>query len=182
MKVIFEKAGLKGNYTNHSGKRTCSTAFFQKGVDEQEIMGRTGHRSEIGVLAYKRGNADIECTISKALDPPEPKYTKKEPKDDSGHREDISNKLNVPENLKALGPVGGSSTHLTTALSFYAKFHFTNFMPYIFYKSILDSRGSYCHYSFMENLELVFIINLIFNIYSYQVAKASRSADNAAQG
>uniref|UniRef100_K1QWU1 Uncharacterized protein n=1 Tax=Magallana gigas TaxID=29159 RepID=K1QWU1_MAGGI len=39
MKVFCEEAGLKGNLTNHSGKRTCATALYQKGVDEQEIMG-----------------------------------------------------------------------------------------------------------------------------------------------
>lgn len=46
---------------------------------EQEILDRKGHRSEMGVRAYKRGNADIACTVSKALDPPEPKCPKKEP-------------------------------------------------------------------------------------------------------
>lgn len=95
---------------NHSGKRTCATAHYQKGVDEQEIMGRTGHRSEMGVRAHRSGNADIACTVSKAfnLDPPEPKCPKKEPKETYGHLVDISNKLNVrvPEKLEA----GASST------------------------------------------------------------------------
>eukprot|EP00105_Crassostrea_gigas_P009739 XP_011424812.1 PREDICTED: uncharacterized protein LOC105326458 [Crassostrea gigas] len=109
MKVICEKAGLKGNFTNHSGKRTCATALYQKGVDEQDIMGRTGHRSEMGVRAYKRGNTDIACTVSKALDPPELKCPKKEPEEACGHLVDISNKMNVrvPEKLEA----GGSSTY-----------------------------------------------------------------------
>lgn len=85
MKVICEKAGLKGNFTNHYGKRTCATALYQKGVDEQEIMGRTGHRSEMGVRAYKCGNADIACTVSKALDHSEPKCPKKEPEEACGY-------------------------------------------------------------------------------------------------
>lgn len=51
-----------------------------KGVEEQKIMGGTTHRSEMGVQAYKRVNAHIVCTVSKALGPPEPKCPKKEPK------------------------------------------------------------------------------------------------------
>lgn len=110
MKVICEKAGLKGNFTKHSGKRTCATALYQKGVDEQEIIGRTGHWSEMRVRAYKRGNADIACTGSKALDPPEPKCPKKEPEGACGHLVDISNKMNVrvPEKMEA--GARGSST------------------------------------------------------------------------
>ena len=38
MKVICERGGLKGNYTNHSGKRSCATQLYMAGVDEQEIM------------------------------------------------------------------------------------------------------------------------------------------------
>ncbi|XP_062606633.1 uncharacterized protein LOC134268405 [Saccostrea cucullata] len=45
MKIICERGGLKGNYTNHSGKRSCATQLYMAGVDEQEIMARTGHRS-----------------------------------------------------------------------------------------------------------------------------------------
>lgn len=52
MKVICERTEHKGNYTNHSGKRMRTTILYQKGVDEQEIMGRAGHSSEIGVRAY----------------------------------------------------------------------------------------------------------------------------------
>ncbi|XP_062567663.1 uncharacterized protein LOC134229896 [Saccostrea cucullata] len=70
MKIICDRAGLKGNFTNHSGKKTCATALYQSGIDEQDIMGRTGHRSEMGVRAYKRSNADIACKVSKCLDPP----------------------------------------------------------------------------------------------------------------
>ena len=46
MEIICERGGLKGNYSNHSGKRTCATQLYMAGVDEQEIMSRTGHRSE----------------------------------------------------------------------------------------------------------------------------------------
>lgn len=85
-------------------------------------MGRTGHRSEMGVRAYKCGNADITCTVSKALDPPEPKFPKKELEDACGHLVDISNKLNVPEKLEVLGQtVVAVLAYLTTALSFHTK-------------------------------------------------------------
>ena len=72
MKIICSKAGLQGNYTNHSGKRTCATALYQAGVDEMEIMQRTGHRSEKGVRAYKRSNSDICKNVSSVLNPPTP--------------------------------------------------------------------------------------------------------------
>lgn len=45
MKSMCEEGGLSGNFTNHSGKRTCATALYQAGVEEQKIMARTGHRS-----------------------------------------------------------------------------------------------------------------------------------------
>ncbi|XP_061176185.1 uncharacterized protein LOC133185143 [Saccostrea echinata] len=40
MKVIAEKGDLSGNFTNHSGKRTCATQMYIAGVPEQEIMKR----------------------------------------------------------------------------------------------------------------------------------------------
>lgn len=52
MKEITGNAGLVGNFTNHSGKRTCATQLYQAGVDEQDIMSRTGHRSESAVRKY----------------------------------------------------------------------------------------------------------------------------------
>ena len=45
MKEICANAGLKGNFTNHSGKATCASRFFEHDVDEQLIMRQTGHRS-----------------------------------------------------------------------------------------------------------------------------------------
>lgn len=44
MKEICQKAGLVGNYTNHSGKRTCATSLYKAGLDEQSIMDRKDHR------------------------------------------------------------------------------------------------------------------------------------------
>ncbi|CAC5394234.1 unnamed protein product [Mytilus coruscus] len=54
MKTICEKGGLKGNFSNHSGKRTLATRLYQAGVDEQLMMDRTGHRSEKADRMNKR--------------------------------------------------------------------------------------------------------------------------------
>ena len=75
------EAGLEGNFTNHSGKRTCASTLFQAGTDEQVVMHRTGHRSRAGVRAYKRHNTAQDAHLSKFLDPPSPltKTVKQEP-------------------------------------------------------------------------------------------------------
>ena len=70
MKSIAQKGGLQGNYTNHSGKRTCATQLYIGGVPEAEIMSVTGHRSQQGVRKYMRNNVDMKKNISKILDPP----------------------------------------------------------------------------------------------------------------
>ncbi|CAC5417133.1 unnamed protein product [Mytilus coruscus] len=70
MKVICTKAEWSGYFTNHSCKRMCSTQLYNAGVDEQEIMARTGHRSQAGVRKYKRTSAEISATVSRILDPP----------------------------------------------------------------------------------------------------------------
>lgn len=56
VKTICIVAGISGYKTNHSLRATCATRLFEKGVDEQLIMNRTGHRSEKGVRNYKRVN------------------------------------------------------------------------------------------------------------------------------
>ncbi|XP_061195452.1 uncharacterized protein LOC133203697 [Saccostrea echinata] len=73
MKTIAEKGELKGNFSNHSGKRTCATQLYISGVSEQEIMRRTGHRSEKSVRKYKRSSEQIDVAVSKILDPPQNK-------------------------------------------------------------------------------------------------------------
>lgn len=72
MKEIAGKAGLEGNFTNHSGKRTCATQLYQAGIDEQEIMSRTGHRSEEAVRKYKRSNSALQERVSEDLNPFKP--------------------------------------------------------------------------------------------------------------
>ena len=69
MKSICEEGGLEGNFSNHSGKRTCATALYQAGIEEQEIMNRTGHRSVDSVRQYKRPSDDMITEISSVLEP-----------------------------------------------------------------------------------------------------------------
>ena len=40
------------------------------GVDEQEIMQRTGHRSEKSVQKYKFASSEIQKRVAAVLDPP----------------------------------------------------------------------------------------------------------------
>ena len=70
MKTICSLGGLKGNFTNHSGKRTCATQLYTSGIEEQEIMSRTGHRSIVGVRKYKRPSSEMLKSVSAVLDPP----------------------------------------------------------------------------------------------------------------
>ena len=51
MNEITQKGGLKGNYTNHSGKRSC-VKLYNSGVPEQEIRTQTGHPSETAIRKY----------------------------------------------------------------------------------------------------------------------------------
>lgn len=72
MKNMSDKADIPGFFSNHSGKRTCSTALYQGGVPEQEIMERRGHRSIESVRKYKRPSEEMPRDISNALEPNEP--------------------------------------------------------------------------------------------------------------
>ncbi|XP_063436319.1 uncharacterized protein LOC134717755 [Mytilus trossulus] len=69
MKEICQKGGIQGNFSNHSGKRTCATQLYQAGIEEQEIKGRTGHRSN-AVRTYKTSNETIQKKVSNVLNPP----------------------------------------------------------------------------------------------------------------
>lgn len=73
MMEIAGKEGMEGNFTNYSGKRTCATQLYQAGIDEQEIMSRTGHRSEVAVRKYKRSNSALQERVSEVLNPPPPR-------------------------------------------------------------------------------------------------------------
>lgn len=73
MKSMCEKAGLEGNFTNQSGKRTCATSLYQSGLDEQMIMHRTVFRSINGVIKYKRESKEQLKDVSNILNPPSKK-------------------------------------------------------------------------------------------------------------
>ena len=75
MKTICERGGLKGNYTNHSGKRTCANQLYMAGIDEQEIMNRTRHRFEKSVHQYKRSATNIQRKVAALLGPPQASAT-----------------------------------------------------------------------------------------------------------
>ena len=78
MAEIAKRGGLQGIFTNHSGKRTCATELYDAGIDEQEIMERTGHRSVKSVRAYKRRTPAVEKRASDALNPQMGSAPKKE--------------------------------------------------------------------------------------------------------
>ena len=52
--TLSQASGVKGYKMNHSLCVTTATRLFQKHVDEQLIMARTGHRSIEGARTYKR--------------------------------------------------------------------------------------------------------------------------------
>lgn len=69
VKKLCSKVGAEGYFTNHSLRRTCATRLFQKGIDEQQIMGITGHRSSNAVRVYKEISHEQEGTISELIRP-----------------------------------------------------------------------------------------------------------------
>lgn len=77
MKIICERGGLKGIYTNHSGKRSCATQLYIAGVDEQDIIARTGHSFEKSVRKYKQSLTEIQQKVASVLDPPSTTYSLK---------------------------------------------------------------------------------------------------------
>ena len=68
-KSMCTKAGLQGNISNHSGKRTCATSLFHEGFDEQMVSSRTGHRST-AIRDYKVPSDEQQFALWKILDPP----------------------------------------------------------------------------------------------------------------
>ena len=68
IKKLCTRAGATGYYTNHSLRRTCETRLYNKGIDEQQIMSITGHRSIDGVRVYKEICHNQQEQVSKMLD------------------------------------------------------------------------------------------------------------------
>lgn len=57
--------GLKGNFTNHSGKITCATQMYFSGMNK--LVSRTCQRSEKAVRKYKRSSDEIQEKVSSVL-------------------------------------------------------------------------------------------------------------------
>ena len=53
VKTMCAKAGFTGKCTNHSLRSSTATCMYEKGIDEQLICEKTGHRS-VAVRSYKR--------------------------------------------------------------------------------------------------------------------------------
>ena len=64
---VCKAGGINGYKTNHSLRVTTATRLFQRGVDEQLIMSRTGHRSIEGVRTYKRVSEEQTKGLSYVL-------------------------------------------------------------------------------------------------------------------
>ena len=55
---------------------TTASTLYEKGVDEQLVMERTGHRSTTAVRAYKRTAPSLQKEVSDLLQPPAPKLVR----------------------------------------------------------------------------------------------------------
>ena len=68
IKRMCKQAGIPGYHTNHSLRATTATRLHQSGcVEEQEIMERTGHRSNEAVRSYKRTSREQLEQVSDIL-------------------------------------------------------------------------------------------------------------------
>ena len=67
MAKMCAKAQIQGYKTNHSLRATAASRLYHKGIDEQLIMERTGHRSIEGVRSYKRTHEQQQIEVSNIL-------------------------------------------------------------------------------------------------------------------
>ncbi len=123
---VCKAAGVTGYKTNHSLRVTTATRLFQKGVEEQLIMSRTGHRSVEGVRTYKRIGDDQRQMMSDILN----EATNAEEEIPSSKRMKV-----VPSQSSTSSPTHPSTTSntvsafqansLTSSASFIPSIHFT---------------------------------------------------------
>ena len=64
VRKLCGKVGCIGHYTNHSLRRTCATRLFNRGIEEQQIMAVTGHRTVNAVRAYKEISLEQQQKVS----------------------------------------------------------------------------------------------------------------------
>ena len=67
VKKLIKMTGEDGYFTNHSLRRTCATRLYSKGIDEQQIMSVTGHRSTDAVRLYKEISDEQKRHMSQVL-------------------------------------------------------------------------------------------------------------------
>ena len=65
---LCKKAGVDGNFTNHSLRATTVTRGLEKGVPDKLIMARTGHRDRRSLLAYQRPDVLTKQAVSKSFE------------------------------------------------------------------------------------------------------------------
>lgn len=64
---LCKEAGIPGFRTNHSLRATAATRLYNAGVDEQQVMERTGHRNLDGVRSYKHTSMQQNEALSDLL-------------------------------------------------------------------------------------------------------------------
>lgn len=99
IKRLCSKAGIVGNYSNHSLRRTCATRLYQQGAPDDQIMAVTGHRTSNGLKPYKRTSIHQEEKLSKMIQCPP---AKKRSFDDADNQPDSTEK----ENIAPYKPIG----------------------------------------------------------------------------
>ena len=122
---ICKAAGIVGYKTNHSLRVTTATRLFQKGVEEQLIMARTGHRSLEGVRTYKRIGDEQREMMSNVLneatngerETPAKRMKVAQPSSDSPLTHSISNTSNTISSVQ--------TNSLSSQASFISSIHFT---------------------------------------------------------
>jgi hypothetical protein len=71
LKDILALAGCPAhvinNHTNHSLRATYITFGLKAGIPIQELMKRTGHKTEKGIMNYKRNDVDSDTAMNIAL-------------------------------------------------------------------------------------------------------------------
>ena len=64
---LCKEAGIPGYRTNHSLRATAATRLYNAGVEEQQVMEITGHRSVEGVRSYKHTSTSQKQHLSDIL-------------------------------------------------------------------------------------------------------------------
>jgi hypothetical protein len=68
MREVLALAGLPDDlYTNHSLRATFITAGLKAGIPIQELMKRTGHKTEKGIMNYKRNDISDDTAMNTAI-------------------------------------------------------------------------------------------------------------------